>query len=226
MYNITAVIPAFNEAKRIRDVLQAILDSSLVNELIVVDDGSTDQTAEIAGSLEGVRVIRLAENCGKGTAMRTGAIAARGEIVLFLDGDLRGLKSSQVDDLVGPIAHGRAEMAIGIFHGGRASTDLAQIISPNISGQRCLYRDFFLSAPLIEGSRSGVEIALTIHARANKLPIEIVPLEGATHVMKEEKLGFWSGSVARFRMYMDILMTLARYRLLTRQLRHTPVGSD
>jgi glycosyltransferase involved in cell wall biosynthesis len=226
MHHITAVIPAYNEAERIHNVLSVVTAAALVNEVIVVDDGSSDRTGEVAASQHGVRVVRLAENQGKGTAMRTGAIAASGDLVLFLDADLRGLTPAQVDELVAPVFSDRAEMAIGIFRGGRASTDLAQVISPNISGQRCLYREFFLSAPLIEGSRSGVEIALTIHARANKLSIEIVPLEGATHVMKEEKMGFWKGAVARFLMYGDILMTLARYRLLARQIRRSPVGNE
>jgi len=225
MHSVTAIIPAYNEATRLRNVLDVIRTSGLIDEMLVVDDGSTDNTAEVAESL-GVRVVRLPENRGKGTAMRSGAIAARGDILLFLDADLRGLTPDQVDALVAPVRSDQAEMTIGIFRGGRATTDMAQAISPNISGQRCLYRDFFLSAPLIDGSRSGVEIALTIHARANKLAIEIVPLAGATHVMKEEKLGFLRGTIARYKMYSDILITLARYHRLARQLRRAPVVNE
>ena len=225
MHSVTAIIPAYNEATRIHNVLEVVRSSSLIDEILVVDDGSADNTAEVAERL-GFTVVRLPENRGKGSAMRSGAIAARGDLLLFLDADLRGLTPAQVEALIVPVRTDRAEMSIGIFRGGRTSTDLAQVISPNISGQRCLYRDFFLSAPLIEGSRSGVEIALTIHARANKQAIEVVPLDGATHVMKEEKMGVWRGTVARYRMYGDILITLARYHLLARHLRRAPVGNE
>jgi len=224
-HSVTVIIPAYNEAARISEVLGVVQAAALINEILVVDDGSADDTARVAEAA-GVRVVRLPENRGKGSAMRRGALAARGDILLFLDADLRGLSPAQVDALVHPLLAGHADMAVGIFRGGRATTDLAQVISPNISGQRCLYRDFFLGAPLIEGSRSGVEIAITIHARANKLAIDIVPLEGATHVMKEEKMGFWRGAIARCRMYRDILITLAHYHLLVRHLRRAPVGHE
>jgi len=225
MHSVTAIIPAYNEATRIQNVLEVVKASSLIDEILVVDDGSADNTTEVVERL-GFRVVRLPENHGKGSAMRSGAVAARGDLLLFLDADLRGLSPAQVDSLIAPVHSDRAEMAIGVFRGGRTSTDLAQVISPNISGQRCLYRDFFLSAPMIEGSRSGVEIALTIHARANKQTIEVVPLDGATHVMKEEKMGFWRGTIARYKMYGDILITLARYHLLARHLRRAPVGNE
>ena len=225
MPTVTAIIPAFNEATRIGSVLDAIRAAGLVQEIIVVDDGSADDTAAVAAAA-GVRVVRLPENHGKGTALRAGAVAAAGDILLFLDADLQGLTPAQVDSLAAPVCSGAADMVIGVFRGGRTATDLAQVISPNISGQRCLPRDFFLGAPLIDGSRSGVEIALTIHARACKLAIAVVPLAGATHVMKEEKMGFWRGAVARGRMYGDILITLARYYLLNKVLRRAPVGTE
>jgi glycosyltransferase involved in cell wall biosynthesis len=167
----------------------------------------------------------LAENQGKGTAMRTGALKAAGDILLFLDADLRGLTPAQVDALILPVLHHTAEMSVGIFRGGRAATDLAQRISPNLSGQRCLGRDFFLSSPLIEGSRSGVEIALTAHARACKLTISVIPLAGASHPMKEEKMGVVHGFFARARMYTDIATTLLKYQLATRILKKTAIGT-
>ena len=155
--------------------------------------------------------------------MRSGAFTATGDILLFLDADLCGLTPEQVDALVRPVLTGQADMSIGIFHGGRMATDFAQHITPNLSGQRCLTREFFLSAPLIEGSRSGVEIALTAHARACKLAITLVSLEGATHPMKEEKMGVVRGILARARMYTDIATTLLKYQLTTRFLKKSPL---
>lgn len=224
MDSVTVVIPAYNEAPRLAEVVKVVQAASLVQEIIVVDDGSLDGTAQVADTC-GVRVCRLPENHGKGTAMRAGAQAAAGDIILFLDADLHGLTPAQVDALIRPVLTRQAHMSIGIFKGGRTATDLAQWVSPSLSGQRCLARDFLLTAPLIEGSRSGVEIALTAHAHACKLSIALVSLEGATHPMKEEKLGFIHGIFARGRMYMDILTTLVRYQLATKLPGKAPVGT-
>ena len=225
MRTVTAVVPAYNEATRIRPVLEALRQARLVQEILVVDDGSADGTREAAAAC-GVQVIRLPENCGKGTALRTGALVARGEILLFLDADLRGLLPAQVDALIYPVLHHQADMVIGSFRGGRAATDLGQMLAPHISGQRCLSRDFFLATPLVEGSRSGVETALTVHARACKLSVSTVPLIGITHPLKEEKLGLLRGALSRGHMYLDICATLGRYYFVARRHREHPVINE
>ncbi len=214
MPDVTVIIPAYNEAPRLAQVLNAVQRATLVEGIIVVDDGSADATSEVARA-HGVRVIRHAKNTGKGSAMRTGALAAQSELLLFLDADLRHLQPAQVDALITPVAGGQAAMSVGTFRGGKAATDFAQRISPNLSGQRCLHRDFFLSAPLVEGSRFGVEIALTIHARACNLTRKLVILVGVDHPVREEKLGLWHGVMSRIRMYAEILFTYLRYHLNT-----------
>lgn len=224
-HRVTAIIPAYNEALRLPAVLAAVQAATLIDEIVVVDDGSTDETYAVAQAA-GVRAIRLPENRGKGSALRSGAVAATGDLLLFLDADLRGLTPAQVDSLVRPVRDHQADMSIGVFTGGRTSTDLAQVITPNLSGQRCLCREFFLTAPMIDGSRSGVEIALTTHARVCKLAITVVTLHGATHAMKEEKLGPVRGALARSRMYLDIFTTLARYYCTVRHPRRTPVVNE
>ena len=87
---VAAVIPAYNEEKNIADVLKALLKSPELDEIIVVDDGSKDKTAEISEKL-GVKVIRLSGNQGKGRAMQEGLKATQAEIIVFFDADLLGL---------------------------------------------------------------------------------------------------------------------------------------
>lgn len=83
---ISVIVPAYNEAKAIGGVLQSILDLPLNIELIVVDDGSTDDTAEVARA-HGARVIRHPTNRGNGAAVRTGIRNAHGDIIVFMDAD-------------------------------------------------------------------------------------------------------------------------------------------
>jgi glycosyltransferase involved in cell wall biosynthesis len=84
---VSIVLPAFDEAETIGSIVRACFaHTPRPFEVIVVDDGSTDETARRAESA-GARVVRLSRNCGKGVALREGFAAARGEIVLMLDAD-------------------------------------------------------------------------------------------------------------------------------------------
>ena len=91
--DLTVVIPAYNEAGRIEPGLRRAVDylrgRGLSYELLVVDDGSRDNTVEVASAFagEGVRVIRQEKNRGKGAAIKAGVLASRGDQVLLSDAD-------------------------------------------------------------------------------------------------------------------------------------------
>jgi dolichyl-phosphate beta-glucosyltransferase len=96
MPDLSVIVPAYNEAGRISPSLTRILDylraQTYTWELLVVDDGSRDQTVAIVGELlDGLpqaRLISYQPNRGKGFAVRTGVLAARGRWIVFLDADL------------------------------------------------------------------------------------------------------------------------------------------
>lgn len=205
-----AIIPAYNEEKRINTVIDCVKKCTLIDEIIVVSDGSTDNTYEAVVQNNGLKAIKLPKNLGKGGAMVTGAKSTEAEAILFLDADLVGLTPEHVESLIKPLVEGSSDMTIGIFRGGRPRTDWAQKIAPRISGQRALKKDFFLSVPDLENTRYGVEIAIGRHARKNRLKVVSVPLFGATHIMQEEKLGFIKGTLSRTKMYREIVKHLLR----------------
>ena len=201
---VAAIVPAYNEKERISAVLDAIKGAKLVDEIVVVSDGSTDGTYEFVAEDLAVNAVQLVSNQGKGGAMRAGAMNTDADVVLFLDADLIGMNGEKVDAIISPVIEKHADMAIGIFKGGRGSTDLAQYITPYISGQRAMNREEFLNIPNVDQVRSGVETAITKYYRSRNLRVERVALTGCTHYMKEEKIGYIRGFACRLRMYYDI----------------------
>ncbi|MBA3260564.1 MAG: glycosyltransferase family 2 protein [Gemmatimonadales bacterium] len=116
---LSIVVPAYNEQDRLAPTIQAYLghcrDRQLAIELIVVDDGSLDATSALVESMSAeypeIRLIRLAENRGKGYAVRTGVVNARGRLVLFADAD-GATPISELGRLEAAIQAG-ADVAIG-----------------------------------------------------------------------------------------------------------------
>ncbi|WP_028307326.1 glycosyltransferase family 2 protein [Desulfitibacter alkalitolerans] len=200
---VTVVIPAYNEENNIGNVLKVLVGIKLLDEIIVVDDGSSDRTAQVAASY-GVKVIRLKENLGKGGAMMEGAKLALHPNILFLDADLIGLKEEHINKLIQPVIEEGYVMTVGVFEHGRIATDLAQFLAPFLSGQRVVGKELFSQISNLDATRFGVEVALTKYARDNHLPVKEVILEDLTHVMKEEKLGLIKGFLARMKMYWEI----------------------
>lgn len=212
---VCAVVPAYNEASRIGAVLDTLHASPFVGEIVVVDDGSDDGTEgaaqKHAACASGkLRVLRHDPNRGKGAAMQTGAEATCADVLIFFDADLIGLTPTHVENLLQPVTSGQADMALGVFRGGRGATTLAQILVPNISGQRAIRRDVFLSIPHLTEAGYGVELAITNFVLGENLPMRRVVLGDVTHPMKEEKLGMVRGVLSRLRMYKQMLPYMVR----------------
>ncbi|MDP6438772.1 MAG: glycosyltransferase family 2 protein [Candidatus Brocadiia bacterium] len=120
MPQVSVVIPAYNEAGTIGEVIRRVLATDLDMEVLVVDDGSTDATAEEAEKWadRGVRLIRHGKNLGKGAALRTGFGEARGRIIIIQDADLE-YNPEEYGMLLDPILRGEADVVYGSrFLGG------------------------------------------------------------------------------------------------------------
>ena len=124
--NISVLIPAFNEAQNIKQTIDGLirLKDEFLNkngmdlQIIVIDDGSSDNTYERAVEC-GVEVLKLDRNIGKGGALNRGMKKARGDIVIFLDADLRG-SSFEAYKLIIPIIQDSAAVTVAQFRPPKA----------------------------------------------------------------------------------------------------------
>ncbi|HEY4717514.1 MAG TPA: glycosyltransferase family 2 protein [Anaerolineales bacterium] len=117
---LSIIIPVFNEAATVSEILTRVLAVNLADEIIVVNDGSTDGTGAVLQTLGSskVQVITHPRNQGKGAAVRSGLQAARGDLILIQDGDLE-YDPRDIPALLKPIEEGVADVVYGSrFLGG------------------------------------------------------------------------------------------------------------
>jgi glycosyltransferase involved in cell wall biosynthesis len=203
---IAAIVPALNEEKNIARVLKILLKSKKLNEIIVVDDGSIDKTAQIAKKM-GAKVINLTETKGKGEAMQQGVKSTDAEIILFFDADLISLSLEHISLLLKPILKNETVMTIGLREDRWLKLRKILVkIDPLliISGQRAIRRFVFekLSKKFIQGYM--VEIALNYCCQEKKLPVKYVKLKGLDIVIKEKKWGLIKGFINRLKMFYQL----------------------
>lgn len=210
---ITVLIPAFNEAERIGEVVRSARSAAWVDRLVVINDGSADETVAAAAE-SGAEVIDLRANLGKGGALQAGidATLEDTDIYLFLDADLLGLTKLHLRQLVRPLLYEPLTvMTVGKFASGRLTTDLSQFVLPILNGQRALRCDFVRALPDLREYRYGVEVLLSKIAESRGQIVREVRLKGLAQVMKEEKQGVMKGTMQRYKMYYECLEAWRKY---------------
>lgn len=211
---ISAVIPAYNESRNIERVLKVLKDCAFIDEIIVIDDGSTDKTSEVVSNFEDdrIRLIRHEKNEGKGSAMGSGISAAKSDLLLFLDSDLVGLKKEHILKILSPVVFSReADLSLGVFSLKElhkyTSTKIANRAWPGISGQRAIYKKFLPAMAKIKKSRYGVDLLITRNVPKKRRVV--VALEGLSQVIKQGKTADpVEALVNRIKMYQEVSKTL------------------
>jgi glycosyltransferase involved in cell wall biosynthesis len=181
--DIATIIPAFNEARTIGNVLRAVRAAAGIREIIVVDDGSEDNTALVARG-EGTKVIILDKNMGKAAALLEGIRCTDADTLLLMDADIIGLTAEHIERLLEPVQNRRADMAVGVF-----SEDVIHRTMPFLSGLRVVPRELICGIPDLYDAGFGIETLISRHARASGHRIEEVLLDNITHLTKSEKFG-------------------------------------
>ena len=224
--SLAAIIPVYDEAGRVGQVLSVLREVACLKEIIVVNDGSTDSTLDEVNQCANldarIRVLSHVNNRGKGQAVHTGMNATRATHLLMLDGDLVDLKPHHIHDLIQPVIDGEADMTLGLFRGRPFKSDLSHWLMPWLTGQRCLRKNLFRYVSLNAAAGYGIETALTVASRQQGWQCQHVLLRGVYHLPCEVHRGVWPGIKMRAKMNTQILRAFylaSRWNRLIRQIR-------
>jgi glycosyltransferase involved in cell wall biosynthesis len=215
---VSAVVPAHNEAGTIGGVIAALVGHPLIDEVIVVDDASTDDTAALARAA-GAAVISMPQNGGKAAAMSLGVEAARNDIIFFSDADLSGLTEDAITRIVKPVLMRDYGMYVGIR--GRRTYWVNRLLhfTPILGGERALIRALWNRVPQAYKRHFQIEIALNFFAKLYGYRMGLTVIPGLEQVIKERKRGLVRGLWQRFGMIADIMLVSWRiYVVLQAQL--------
>ena len=204
---IDAVVPARNEASTIADVIESLHGCQYVREVIVVDDGSTDETTDAARAA-GAKVLRRdGERGSKAHAMRAGVDATDADAILFVDADCTGLTSAHLDAIVQPFVRGDAAMSIGAFDYGWFWNPMV-VRWPPLSGERIIRREVFESIPASKLDGYTIEIRINEVIASRRLPTTVRTMRGVSHRTKRDKHGAVEGWRRTYWMYRELLRML------------------
>ncbi|MBE6485861.1 MAG: glycosyltransferase [Methanosphaera stadtmanae] len=205
---VSVVIPAFNEEKSIIHVIDTVKKVKAITDIIVVDDGSTDNTYNLVSECEDVILLRHLSNKGKGSAMKTGLKKVSNDIVLFLDADLSEINQYQIEAIIQPILDGEADITKTKFkrEAGRVTEltakPLLQFFFPELNFDQPLSGQFasiksFLDRIDLEHDY-GVDIGIVLDADARGMRIQEVDIGDIVHEMSTLKeLNIMANEVVR-----------------------------
>jgi len=216
------IIPAFNEEDRIGMTIYALKKISCVEKILVIDDGSSDSTAEVA-RISGAEVLRLEKNLGKGKALKKGLETIETTIVAFVDADI-GETAIEIEKLILPVLEGHADVTIAKipFVPGKGGFGIVKKFSrlalekltgigleSVLSGQRCFRREI-MNPQFLKYNRFGIEFGMTVDLINSNLRIMEVPIQIQHRVTGKDLKGF----IHRGKQFFDILTVFLSKSLL------------
>lgn len=211
---LTCVIPAYNEQARIASVLQAVLGHPLIDEVLVIDDGSADATSQVVQGFPLARLITLTRNGGKTAALARGFAETQSELILLIDADLTGLSPDHLSALIAPVKSGHAAMSISLRD--NAPFLWRWIGLDYISGERALRRDLLVGQEdsLRRLPKFGFEVFLNSLILTSRSPLAVVRLPGVKSPVKSAKYGLWAGVKGDIGMIRDMFRAVPPLGLL------------
>lgn len=219
---VSVIIPAYNEEERVLNVVRPALASSYVGEVIVVDDGSKDKTYEVLKNFkeknkklaEKLIIIRQ-KNKGKAGAMKTGVDKSHYEYVLFLDADLVGLRTKDIDKLILPVVLGYVDLTLSLR---KNSLEIFKMLKCDfVSGERCMHKSLLNGIWNKVKSGFGIEVVMNQKIIKEHLKYASIPIS-AKNTVKTKKRGFINGIKGEWEMLQEIFHNVNSFLVLQQLL--------
>lgn len=221
---ISVIVPAYNEEESIGKVLRSLVklrNALPMMEIIVVDDGSTDRTAEEVAAFPVVKYVRHKKNQGKGASLFTGFKTATGDIFVIQDSDLE-YSPSDIPKLIEPILNGRADVVYGsrfkgecygmnLMHhiGNRVLSITTRLlyrvsITDVMTGHKCFSRRVLEFLDLKE-NRFKIEVEVTAKVLKNGWRFVEVPITYSKRRFGKAKIGFTDGISSMIKLVEEFI---------------------
>lgn len=187
---VTAIVPCYNERERIGEVLK-VLNSSYIDKVLVVDDGSTDGTSDIVKRFNGVELIELKKNVGKGGAVREALKRVNTRFTFLVDADLKGLTNEKIGSIIKPVLEGEYDACFGVLKRGPGWFQyFRKNVFPVMTGERVLRTEVLkkiMESP--HAQEWGIEFYMNLYLKKKKLKVKKIDLVGVTDIMNFKKRG-------------------------------------
>lgn len=210
---LSAVIPAFNKENNLARVLKIVTQSPTINQVIVVNDGSTDNTRAVAKKFgKKIVLISYPKNKGKGYALKQGLERTRSELVLFLDADLIGLTPKHLRLLKTAALKYPDSQVIGIVE------NCVKITGPKVAmligGIRILKKSLLTKSFVRQWPKYNyaVDLMITDYFKARGYPVFFLQLPGMNHFFKTTKWGWREGIEKEIKMYYRLAKVVPKLK--------------
>jgi glycosyltransferase involved in cell wall biosynthesis len=215
---LSCIICAYNEAPRIGAVLTALTGHPLIGEVLVINDASSDNTAEVVGRFPGVTLVTLPNNVGKSRALVAGLRLAQHSTIMLLDADLSNITANDITALAEPVTSGNKDVTISLRKNAFSFHHMLGI--DFTSGERVIPK-WLLHNVLGEIDKLpefGIESYMNTIIIKKSLRLKIVPWKQVTHMRKAEKYGYVRGILSDLGMTYDILRVLSPLAIIKQNM--------